>query len=227
MFKCLLLLLTLPFLLQGALLENLRQARKGDYIVTVQGKNTTLIHVYDRNDPVLTLEEITAPTKDLPCPTVWKSWIMHKAPRHTAWVMYSINLTDGKMLAHYSLTKNVMQDMSQANTFLTTLLNLHLEPIPDRQRKKVGRSHKLWQPRMVVDGREIPDVAFDAYRTQWPKDKSELSGKTIEVYIPTNSKNYPSYFPYWLEISGLALQAKIRIIDSGSGMQSPAPPLKG
>lgn len=209
--------------LEGSLLENLQRGKTGDYIVTAQGKNFTLLHLYNKQGQILTIEEVTAPLASLKQgPGVWKTWISQKAPGHTAWVLYSIDLNTGKLVSSYSVMRQARQEVSGANSFLTTLLNLKLEPIPPRKRKKIGTSFKLWQPKMVVDGKTIPGVEFDAWRTQWPKDQTDLANKTIDVYVPHESDRYPSYFPYWLEISGLVGSAKVRIIDSGSGMVSPA-----
>ena len=44
----------------------------------------------------------------------------------------------------------------------------------------------------------------------------------IEVYVPHESNKYPAYFPYWLQISGMVGKAKVRIVDSGSQLASPA-----
>jgi hypothetical protein len=207
----------------AALLDNLQQAQKGDYIVTAQGKNLTLLHIYDRQDKRLTIEEITAPSKPVQASFCsWKLWVQQRAPYNTSWVIYVVDLNTGKMLSYFSLTRNAWMDIHQADNFLTTLLNLNLQPILPKNRKKIGNSRKLWQPRMVTEGQEIPGVEFDAWRTTWPKDQTELSGKTVDVYLPQQSAKYPSYFPYWLEISGFVGNAKIRIIDSGKGMQSPA-----
>lgn len=214
------------FPLDGSLLENLNQAKQGDYIVTAQGKNFTLLHIYDRKENQLIVEEITVPSNAFKGRLIsWKGWIMQRAPFNTAWVMYTVDLSNGKMLSYYSLTKNVWYDMTEAESFLTTLLNLKLEPIPSAKRRKIGAGGKnrpLWQPLMVVDGKAIPGVEFNAYKTEWPKDNTELSGRCVEVYVPKESQKYPSYFPYWLEISGLVGNAKIRIIDSGINMDSPA-----
>lgn len=119
--------------------------------------------------------------------------------------------------------------MPEANNILSKLLNLNLKPIPYSQRKKIGgrptTASNLWQPPIVVDGRKIEGVAFDAWRTYWPKDGSDLSGKMIEVYVPEENDKYPAYFPYWLQVSGFIGKAKIRIIDSGTKLISPKPPL--
>lgn len=166
--------------------------------------------------------------------TSWKKWVSQRAPGNTAWVIYRIDLKSGKMLDYYSVTKNAWYDMSKVDSFLTTLLNLKLELVPFENRRRVGLPpligmkdrRPFWQPQMTVDGFVIPNVPFDAWQTKWPKDNSELSGKTVEVYTPRESNKYPAYFPYWLQISGIIGNAKIRIVDSGSHMDSPIPPLQ-
>lgn len=215
--------------------ENLKRAQKGDFIVTAQNKNYTLLHIFDKNDNKLTVEEITVPLSKFPRNIQsWRQWVNLRAPGNTSWVLYTLDLSTAQMLEYYSVSKNVWYDTSQADSFLTTLLNLRMEPIPLDDRKRVGippfpgmtDRRPLWQPRMVVDGLWIEGVEFDAWTTEWPKDSSDLSGKTIEVYVPAKNNLYPSYFPYWLQISGMIGNAKIRIIDSGSHMTSPAPSIE-
>lgn len=217
--------------LEASLLDHLQRASLGDYIVTAQGKNLTLLHIYSKKDQILTIEEITVPANCRKIGTGgWKGWVSQNAPGHTAWILYSLNLQTGQLLSSYSVMRQAKQDISSANNFLTTLLNLQLEPIPPRKRKKLGASFQIWQPKMVVEGKTIPGVQFDAWSTHWPKDQTELSERSIDVYVPHESDKYPSYFPYWLEISGLVGSAKVRIIDSGKGMESPAkikPEVKG
>jgi len=214
--------------------DNLKRANKGDYIVTAQNKNYTLFHIYDKEDNKMTIEEITVPMSRFPRNMgSWKQWISLRAPGNTSWVMYALNLNTAQMLEFYSLSKNAWYDTTKTDNFLTTLLNLRLKEIPWNDRKKVGfptlpgmTDHRpLWQPRMVVDGQEIQGVFFNAWTTRWPEDGTDLTGKTIEVYVPELNDKYPSYFPYWLQISGMIGKAKIRIIDSGSKMDSPAAPL--
>ena len=213
-----------PFVSEAALLlrDNLKKAKSGDFIVTAQNKTCTLLLIKEKTQEKLTLEEITIPSsrKDR---LSWKEWVQNGAPHHTSWVMYEINLATGKMEKYYSYTKNAWFEIPEADNFLTTLLNLSLNKIPQNKRKKVGppptdSAHdwrRIWQPKMVVDGQTIQGVSFDAWRTRWPNDGSELAGKVIEVYVPEENDKYPSYFPYWLQIKGMIGKAKIRIIDSG------------
>jgi hypothetical protein len=215
--------------------DNLKRAHPGDYIVTAQNKNYTLLHVYNRSDKDLTLEEITVPIKKYP-PYIgsWKQWIQQQAPGNTSWIMYTLDLNTGKMTEFYSVTNHKWYDTREADSFLNTLLNIPFSLISLEDRRRVGfptlpgmtDNRPFWQPKMVFEGREVPGVWFDAWTTRWPKDGSDLADKTIEVFIPQESNKYPSYFPYWLQISGLIGKAKIRIIDSGSHMKSPTPPIE-
>lgn len=236
-YTILLLIICSPLCSQEVLYlkDNLAKARNGDYITTIQGKNYTLLHIYDRDQDSITIEEVTVPSVKLKAlPVNWKNWIADSAPGNTSWVMYTVNLKEGKMKGFYSLTTQSWYDLSKANPFLSTLLNLKLEKIPSKDRKRVGvlsipgavDRRPLWQPKMYFQGEEISAVPFDGWRTWWPKDGSELGGKLIEVYLPEENSLYPAYFPYWLQITGMIGSAKVRIIDSGSGMKSPAPPLK-
>jgi hypothetical protein len=213
--------------------DNLRRAKVGDYIVTSQNKNYTLLHIYDKTDHSLTIEEITAPAQRIPKSfSSWKDWVAQKAPGNTSWVMFKLDISKGQIVNYFSLTKNAWFDLSQSNIFLTTLLNLKFNRVPVENRRLLGMAARVnspeneafWQPRMIFNGNEVPGVTFEAWQTRWPADGSDLSGKTIEVFIPRENDCYPSYFPYWLQIKGMIGNAKIRIIDAGNHMLSPAPP---
>lgn len=210
---------------------NLDLARKGDYLVTGQGKMATMLHIFDRSPTTLAIEEISIPMSKLPRSFQgWKQWMELGAPGNTSWMVYMIELKSGNMQQCYSMTKRSWMNVSQANNFLTTLLNLPFTLIPDWQKKKAGPPPLLgvqdrrpaWQPRMMIEGKEVSGVLFNAWRAHWPKDGSILSNKTIEVYIPQDTAKYPSYFPYWLQISGVVGKAQIHIIDSGHDLKSPA-----
>jgi hypothetical protein len=211
--------------------DNLKLAQKGDFLVTAQGKMATLLHIFERTPNSLAVEEISIPLAQLPYSfTSWKEWMRQGSPGNTAWVLYVIEINSGHMLQCYSMTRRAWVNIPEANNFLSTLLNLRFTGIPDWQRKKAGPPPLLgvpdrrspWQPRMILDGQEIKGVLFDAYRTHWPKDKSLLSDKTIDVYLPQDRVRYPAYFPYWLQISAVVGKAQIFIIDSGHEMTSSA-----
>lgn len=228
-------MLGITFCLQAEeliLRNNLQRAQPGDYIVISANKTQTLFLIYAKRNPILTIEEIAVPESKRSPNISWKEWISQGAPGNTSWVRYDIDLQTGQMLRYYSFTKRNWFEIPDADNFLSKLLNLKFTHIPDSARKRIGpksssgpEMRPLWQPRMIIEGQPIRGVTFDAWRTRWPRDGSDLSGKAIEVYLPCDSQRYPAYFPYWLQINGAIGKAKIRIIDSGSQLQSPRPPL--
>lgn len=210
--------------MEMSLRSNLDRAAVGDFLVTAQNKNYTVLVVKSKEGKKLSFEEITVPMNRITKENFsWRSWIGKKAPGHTCWVMYVIDVETGQVQQTYSYTKNEWVSIPQSQSFLSTLLNLKLKRVSDSERKKVGAPpasdsfdrRPYWQPNMIVDGKKIPGVFFDAWRTRWPNDGSEVSGKVIEVYVPKESDKYPSYFPYWLQVSGIVGNAKVRIVDSG------------
>lgn len=216
--------------------ENFAKARAGDYLVTAQGTTFTVLHIRDKIGNNLVMEEISAPLNRIPKNRYsWRQWIEAGAPGHTSWMIYDLDIQSGYMKEAFSYTKNCWFNIPEADNFLSKLLNLDFAVITLENRKRVGPTTRdasgnylrgVWNPRMVVDGQEIQNVKFSAWKTRWPNDGSELSGKMIEVYIPEESDLYPSYFPYWLQISGMIGKAKVRVVDSGSGLVSPKPLLK-
>ncbi len=212
--------------------DNLQRAQPGDYIVITANKTNTLMHIYGRQNQFLIVEEIAAPMSRKTTKMDWHTWIKNNAPGHNSWVMYEIDLNTGKMQRYYSFTKQGWYEIPEVDNFLSKLLNLRLDYIPESERKKVGlkifaesEEARIWQPNLVVEGQIIRGVRFDAWRTRWPKDGSDLSNKAIELYLPHDNQFYPSYFPYWLQIQNAIGKSRVRIIDSGTNMWSPKPPM--
>lgn len=213
--------------------NNLKLARVGDFIVTTQNKIYTVLLIDNITDSEIAIEEITTPTNCINLSGFsWKNWIAQNAPGHTSWVRYVVDTSSGEMREYFSYTKNSWYSIPEGDNFLSTLLNLKLRKISITERKKVGPpppsqvtdKRPYWQPKLIFEGRAIPGVMFDAWRTFWPKDKSDLSGKIIEVYVPQNPGVYPAYFPYWLQVSGIVGKAKVHIIDSGRNVQGRGAP---
>jgi len=218
-----------------SLIENLKKADAGDFIVTAQNKSYSLLNVLEKNSQSMTIEEISVPANKIPRSNFsWRQWVAKNAPGNTCWMIYKIDLRTAAMTERYALTKRGWQPIQQQDNFLYTLLNLRLEAIPTSQRRRIGitlmskafDNRPFWQPTLVVEGRQIQGIPFDAWRTVWPKDGSELAGKMIEVYVPAEGTGYPCYFPYWLQINGTVGNSKIRIVDSGTQLESPASPSK-
>lgn len=210
-----------------SLKDNLQRALPGDFLVISANKTITVMHIYDKQGEILTIEEIAVPEGRKPEKMSWREWVALNAPGNTSWVMYEIDLQTGKMLRYYSFTKKGWFEISEADNFLSKMLNLRLSRMPDKDRKKIGTKlfanddSRFWQPPMVIDGKIIRGVRFDAWRTRWPKDNSDLSGKVIDIYLPQDNQTYPSYFPHWLQINGVVGKARVRMIDSGTDLKSP------
>lgn len=208
--------------------DNMAKAKVSDFLVVQSNKTQTLLHIADKKDYFLTIEEIAVPEGKKSNHLTWKDWLSQNAPGNTSWVIYEIDLRNGQMSKYYSFSKNNWYEIPETDNFLSKLLNLRLTKIPESARKKIGPKpisgpdwRPLWQPKMIIDGKAVNGVQFDAWETKWPSDKSELSGKTIEVFLPKESDRYRAYFPYWLQINGAIGKAKVRIIDSGTNLKSP------
>ena len=210
--------------------DNLMQAKPGDYIVSAQSRNYTVLIIMDKTKDSLVIQEITVPEKRFPKGMVetWREWVTKGAPGHTSWVGYEIAPYSGEIREYYSYSKHAWCQISDGENILGTLLNLRMQRLDDRHRRRIGGSspnRPFWQPRLIVEGEEIPGVTFDAWRSKWPKDGSDLAGKTLEVYLPSRNSGHPSYFPHWLQVSGLIGKARIRVVDSGHNLNSPQPHL--
>ena len=212
--------------------NNLQRAKPGDFLVISCNKTVTLMLISEKQNQILTIEEIAVPENKRPVQLSWKEWVAKEAPGNSSWVIYDIDLRTGQMVRYFSFTKKNWYEIPEADNFLSKLLTLRMTKIPENSRKRVGPEpfsgpdmRPVWQPRLIIEGKPVDGVAFDAWRADWPRDGSDLSNKTIEIYLPKDNQSYPSYFPYWLQINGTAGKAKIRIIDSGNNLQSPKPPL--
>ncbi len=214
--------------------DNLMRANPGDFIVSAQSRNYTVLIVMDRTKDSVVIQEITVPEKRFPKGMVdsWREWVMRGAPGHTSWVGYEIAPYSGEFREYFSYSRNAWCQLCEGENILGTLLNLRMQRLDDRYRRRVGGAppnridnRAFWQPRLILDGQEVTGVSFDAWRARWPKDGSDLSGKTIEVYLPSKESGYPSYFPYWLQVSGFIGKARVRIVDSGHHLNSPQPHL--
>ncbi len=205
--------------------NNLQKGQPGDYIVIAANKTDTVLVIQDKKNSLLTIQEIAVPESKRPSKIDWKQWIDQGGKGNISWVRYDIDLKTGKMSHYFSFTKNQWFEIPERDNFLSKLLNLKFSLIPEQARKRMGlrprageEKRPLWQPQMIIDGQVIKGVPFDAWKTQWPNDGSELSGKVIEVYLPNDDQKYPAYFPYWLQISGVIGKANVRMIDSGHHM---------
>lgn len=216
--------------------QRFQEAQPGDYVVVHQNRTYTLFHIFEKSRNAIVIEEITIPDNQLPqlrkkntVPFSWKTWIQQASPKRTCWAMYEVQLLSGKISEYYSFSQQSWLDLSKTENFLPTLLNLKFTPIPPEARRKIGApplageadTRRLWQPVLTINGKVVRRASFDAWEAKWPSDKSPLAGRTVVIYLPSNTADAPSYFPYWIEIPDSPGEDKIRVIDSGKGMHSP------
>lgn len=208
---------------------------KGSFVVTEYQKTTSFLRIHSISPSFLMLEEINIPSELLPKKiTDWDAWLHHKAPHHTSWLLYRIDLNLCKIVDCYSFSRKSYVALHEQQSFLTQLMSLPLEPIPESERKRIGSKsdsdeldmRKVWNPPKIVKGSRVPNPHFQAMRTKWPKDESELSGKLIDLYFDQDNALFP--FPYWIEIGDGHNLFKIRAIDSGISLSFPfdSPPPK-
>lgn len=215
-----------------SLKNQLQKAEERSWIVLEQNKNYIFFYIHQITPTTIFVEEVTLPASCLSSQGRfnWKNWFEGGAPGHTLWTLSQINLQNGRFENSYSYTHQSWLNVAQSAPFMATLLNLTFTPIPYTERRRIGippsykkADHRpVWQPRLIVEGQKISNIPFTAWQARWPSDGSELSRKRIEIYLPEeNGKNYPSYFPYWLEVEGKIGSAKVRIVDSGMYANSP------
>jgi hypothetical protein len=222
---------TIPALAQGTpmtLQQKFAQAQVGDFIVTAQEGNYSLLFIRSITAGILLLEEIAVPEHQIDLKKMdWKNWAANKAPGHTSWTLYEIDRSDGKLIECFSYSKNGWLYLDESEQFLTRLLTLQLDIVPDKERKKIGPPPALdevdrrapWNPPLVIEGKKILKPSFEVLKTQWPEDSSRLSQCFIELYFAKEEPAFP--FPYWLEVQSPHYAFKMRTIDSGHGLSSP------
>lgn len=216
------LLLFLAPLSALTLIEKVADAETGDYLVTYQNRTYTLLLVREVTENTVTFEEISVPRKRGGGPGIpWNQWVARGAPGHSSWLTYTIDTQNRRVGDTYSFSRKGWIASTQNEAFLTTLLTLQFHEVPPQQRKRTGNGRAIWNPPLCFEGRSTRDIPFDAYTATWPRDGSILVGKQILVYLPAKQGVWPGHFPYWVEISPLPVDQRVRVVDSGHGLTSP------
>lgn len=207
--------------------EKFAHAKAGDFIVTTQEGHHCILFVRSLKSTTLLLEEIVVPHGLIDLKKIhWKDWVLAKAPGHTAWTLYEINLSSGELIECFSFSKNGWLRLDRSEQILTRLLTLPLSPILAQERKKIGTAsateedHRaVWNPPLVIEGEKKAKAEFTVLKTLWPDDGSLLSTCGIEFYFAKELPDFP--FPFWIEVKSSHYAFKIRTIDSGQGLTSP------
>jgi len=77
--------------------DSLRSAEAGNYVVILQNKNFSLLHIFQTQENSLIIEEISAPIKlKSKLGGDWQKWLDDHAPGHISWIMYELDLETAK-----------------------------------------------------------------------------------------------------------------------------------
>ncbi len=230
MKKLLFLLFLPPLIFANFFQDRVKHVAPGDYIVTEQDKNISLIRIHSFNKERLFLEEISFPSPLTPSiRNEWQQWIFAGAKGHTSWVLYEIAIKEATVIRAYSYTRSSWVEMRDQSHFISSLFHLSFTEEPAKMRKRVGPPpppteeidrRTIWSPPAVVEGKALPCPKFSVYYVDWPKDGSELAGKTVEFYF---ADNYP--FPFWIQVLGTGNTVVSKVIDSGRNLSSLYPDL--
>ncbi|MBS0616284.1 MAG: hypothetical protein JSR58_07030 [Verrucomicrobia bacterium] len=205
--------------------DRIASGKAGDYVVFAQGRMAAALLLRATSQTTLTLEEITIPLTESEGKN-WKAWIENKAPGHTSWTSYTIDLKKNQVLECYSHSRKAWMATSDPSQFLTKLLGLHLQTTPADKRKRIGPPpaadepdrRSLWLPPVSIEGKKINNPSVSVWNGKWPHDETLLSDCTIEVYFGEFA------FPYWIEVKSPHYTASMRTLDSGRNLMSPMPP---
>lgn len=205
-----------------------QEARSGDYIVTAHDNTYSLLRLRSVTNAILTLEEVSIPSSQLDAKSIdWKNWLSQKAPGHTAWTLYEIDLKRGEVLECFSCSKNGWILLESQEQFFAKLLTLPFTVLADAQKKKIGPPpaagetdhRKTWSPPLILEGKKINRPLFDVLRSRWPDDNTQLSSCAIDLYFDAEHPQFP--FPYWIEVKSPHYALKIQTIASGHDLPSP------
>ncbi len=217
---------TLPYFLK----ERFQKAHSGDYVVTLQNNTYSILLIRLITAETLILEEISAPKEQINDQQQdWRAWLQNKAPGHTAWTLYEIDLKSGQLIECFSHSKKGWILLDSAEQVFAKLLTLPLKPLKIEKRRRIGpppaageTDHRaLWNPALTIEGKRIRSRNFDVFRTRWPDDSSPLSLCPIELYFDHDHPTFP--FPYWIEVQSPHYNFKVSIVDSGHALSSPLP----
>src|SRR5579872_187233 len=229
LFSLLLIAISLSFNLEALTLkERVQKGHAGDYIVTEQSKNYSLLFIRSLTNSLLCLEEVTVPVDKIDLQkTTWKEWLAAQAPGHSSWMIYEIDMQENRLRDCYSPSRKGWLQITETESLFTQLLSLSLKKVPESDLRRIGPTpqsgesdrRSLWTPPLVREGNRIEKPQFEVWGGRWHQDNSPLSGKELQLYFDSSVHSLP--FPHWIECKGDHLTFKIRIVDSGKEIQSP------
>lgn len=212
-------LLIFPFFLFASQKIDFSQVKEGDFIALKAGKMTTLLAFRQSHEECLVVEEISFPS-ELKEKFAWSEWIKKGAPGHTCWSIMEIDIKKGEVQDFYSFSKAAWVELGDKESLIANLLKLPFELVLEKDRKKIGPPpqdseidvRKIWHPPLVYQGQKIEGAYLKAYSATWPEDGTELSNKTITIYLDSQKR---SPLPYYLQVETDHITASFQAVDSG------------
>ncbi len=209
---------------ETTLKDKLKCSGKGDYIVTKQNKIYSIISIFEKTENNLVIEEVTIPVKLFDQTLSFKEWFEKGAKRNSSWMMYELNLENSDILECFSFSKGAWLNISKDDAIFSKLLNLPLKALAKDQMRKIGPPpmpgekdyRAVWYPQKIMEGKKIERPSFEVYRIVFPRDYSDLSEKTLDLYL---DKDFS--LPYWLQIGSDNLSVVLKTVDSGKNLKSP------
>ncbi len=206
----------------------LQKAQEGDYIVTLQSGNYSLLYVQACENSQLLLQEINVPDLRINPKTInWQKWIQEDAPGHTSWLLFEIDLQEGRLLESYDTGRGEWMHLQGENHLLVKLLHLSMKPLQERERRRIGppppdgeTDHRaVWTPPQVFENTsgKSPTVVW---RADWPSDQSPLSGCRLDLYYDTKHSDFP--FPISIDIQSSHYKAHVRVVKAGKQLKAPS-----
>lgn len=218
------------FHLQGldfALKDKFRVAHVGDYIVTSQDKNYSILLIKEKGDTSIVFEEISFPETMLdPKKMSWQAYLDNKAPNHSSWILFEMSLITGELIECYSVSQRSWISLEESEHFLSKFFCLPLKEVPFEERKRIGPPPKdreddhraFWYPPLFIHGKKKEKPLFDIRKSKWAPDGSLLSNSSIEMFFYADDRSYP--FPIWIEVNNGHYGFKIRAQDTGKNLKA-------
>ncbi|MBS0627534.1 MAG: hypothetical protein JSS09_04915 [Verrucomicrobia bacterium] len=206
--------------------DRLQEAQKGDYIVTEQDKNYSLLLIREKNETCIVFEEVSIPCHKIHLPGMdWPDWISLGAPGHSSWIQYEIDPHTLKLIECYSCSKKGWLYVEESEHFFSKLLSLSLTKVPTEEKKKIGPApafgepdqRPFWTPTIFSNDKKIK-IPCESWKAFWPKDDTLLSSCRITLHFPPKEQ---SFFPIWIEANNGHFNYSIRGIHFGKNLTSP------
>lgn len=122
----------------------------------------------------------------------------------------------------HTMTRQSGRDDLLPHDSLLSLFNLDLEPVPERDQKKIGHESSrsegvcaaLWRPPCVVAGRKIK-TNIEVWRGRWALGgDSPCAGSSLLLYCAADPVRAPA-FPIWGELRTGKMDYRFYLLDSG------------